>query len=196
MRVERGRTPAGGGGWAGVTEANSSCWRWSTSCRSCRHLRRKQTSFRRFIKHLIIRRSWLVSTDRRPGRCRVEPRRNTGERSQDWRRCWEEVIEHQGHGSGPPHPPLPPSEALSELKENNNTWTLCEWVSSSSSSLVPAHKHFPHYFLICSWTQIFSEELGGNLCDVYSAAPREVFSKHTEAPITDRKWCDQTKGSV
>lgn len=45
------RTPAGGGGSAGVTEANSSCWRRSTSCRSCRHLERKHGSF---IFHLRL----------------------------------------------------------------------------------------------------------------------------------------------
>ncbi len=54
-----------------------------------------------------------VFTDRRPGWCRVGPHRNTGEKNQDWRSCWEELMDRLWHTSGPP---LPPSEALSELK--------------------------------------------------------------------------------
>lgn len=38
FRWRRWRTAGGAGGRAGETEANSSCWRWSTSCRTYRHL--------------------------------------------------------------------------------------------------------------------------------------------------------------
>lgn len=129
-----------------------------------------------------------------------------------WTCRLEEVTDGLRH---PPHPRLPPSEALQQLQENKqnilHTWSSVSiWSAEHRFPLLcVGGRHLPvndimflsvpkeHRLRVGSRARRLAGNYHRHRCsagDVYSAALREAFSKHTVIGlIADRKWSALTE---